>query len=221
MGKATSLGELREARRSFSPAWSVPILAVGAFVASYVVAAVLYPGGTYEDPTRRTYSFLHNYFCDLLDAQTKAGRMNPARPVAIAGTVVLCAGLSVLWWNVPRLFPSARRRATLVRGAGLASGLITPWVATRAHDAAIRGGIAFGVIGFAATMTAKGAHRAGRLEAVAWATLAFVLANYAMWETRVGLVWMPLVQKAALSLFLLWVVVVSFCLRSLPPTTQT
>jgi hypothetical protein len=213
MGKATSFDEPRLAKRRLPPRSLVPILAAGAFVVLYAWAAVLYPGGTHEDPTRTTYSFVHNYWCDLLDAETKAGRSNPGRPAAIAAMVVLCGGLSVLWWNVPRLFPTARGRALWVRSAGIASGLIAPWVGTRAHDAVIRAAGLFGVVGFVATMTARGAHRARRLEIVSWTAIAFALANYAMWETRIGLAWMALVQKGAFAFFLLWIVLVSLRLR--------
>jgi hypothetical protein len=213
MSDAPSFDERSKAGRSLPPVWSVPIVAAFVFVGLYATAAVLYPGGTYQEPSRSGYSFVDNYFCDLLDAQTKAGRGNAGRPVAIAAMVVLCVGISVFWWSVPKLFPGARVRAAVVRASGLASGLVTPWVATRAHDAVIHGAGLLGVIGFVGTMTAPGAHRTRTVEVAAWTAIAFVVANYLIWVTRVGLAWMALVQKGAFSFFLLWMVLVALRLR--------
>ena len=156
------------------------------------------------------FSLLKNYWCDLLDETTYGGRPNPARPVALLATTLLCAGLANLWWRVPTLYPpDASRRAILVRAFGVASGLATPLVATRFHDIAIDLAVLLGVLAFAGTMSALG-KRAGpalaRLSAVA---LALVSANYLMWRTRIGISALPLVQKAAFVAFLTWVVVVA------------
>jgi hypothetical protein len=213
MSRATSIDERRKGPGAVPPAWSVPIAAAGVFVLLYAFAAVLYPGGTYAEPTKGAYSFVDNYFCDLLDAYAKGGQRNPGRPAAIAAMVVLCAGLAVFWWNVPKLFPAARVRAAVVRAAGVASGLVTPWVATRAHDAVIHTGVFLGVIGFVGTMTAPGAHRTRTVEVAAWTAIGFAVANYVIWVTRIGLSSMALVQKGAFSFFLLWVVLVALRLR--------
>jgi hypothetical protein len=187
----------------------LPVAGVVVFVGLYAVAAWLYPGGTREDPGRTGFSFVDNYWCDLLDRTTYGGRPNPSASVGVTAMVVLSAGLAVLWWTVPVLFPRARRTASLVRLAGLGSGVIAPCVATRFHDLAIHVSGLLAVIAFVATMTALGRRVGIGVRAVAALALGLSLATYLVWQTRVGLSLLPLVQKAAFAAFLGWIVLVA------------
>jgi hypothetical protein len=187
----------------------IPAVSVGIFTGLYALSAYLYPGGTRDDPSRVGFSLVDNYWCDLLDARTCGGRLNPSRPIALAAMIVLCAGLSVLWWTVPTLFQGARRRGRLVRSAGLASAVVTPLVGTPFHDSAINAAGLLGVAAFGATITAAG-NDGGRAPGfLAVSTLVLMAANFIIWETGAGLLVLPLIQKVAFASFLLWVVVTS------------
>lgn len=184
----------------------VGIAGVLAFVVLYAVAAALYPGGTRADPGRAAFSLLDNYWCDLLDDPTYGGRPNPARPIALAATVVLCAGMSAVWWRVATVFRASRRRAAVVRFAGVGSGVLIPLVATRFHDVAIDAAGLLGAVAFLAAMSMLGRRAGTALPRLGWAALALALTTYLLWRTRRGLVALPLVQKAAFAAFLSWVV---------------
>lgn len=182
---------------------------MAAFVCLYARAAWLYPGGTKSEPLRVGFSLVDNYWCDLLDATTHGGRHNPGRPIAVFATIVLCAGLSVLWWTVPMLFPDARWRERIVRSAGLASAVLTPFVATPWHDLVIDVAGLLGVVAFGVTMSAMG-RRGGRgATLLAGSTLGLAVTNFIIWQTGAGLRVLPLIQKAAFAALLCWVVVVS------------
>jgi hypothetical protein len=183
-----------------------PALSVAAFVFLYAVAASLYPGGTRAEPSRVGFSFLDNYWCDLLDEITYGGRQNPARRPAIVATVILSAGLAALWWNVPTLCPDARRRAAVARWSGLSSAMVIPFIASRLHNVAIDIAALLGVVAFVAAMSALG-RRAGRsLVMLASVALALSLTNYTLWRTGIGLSVLPIVQKGAFTAFLGWIV---------------
>jgi hypothetical protein len=206
--------------RSTSPwrllSWVVPIAAVALFVVLYTVAAVLFPGGTRADPTRTGFSFLHNYWCDVLDATSYGGRHNPGRPVALAAMVVIFGGLAVLWMAAPALFPRAPRRGWIVRVAGVGCALVAPWVGAGFHDSAIRVAAALGAIAFVTTFTALKREK-GRTELLrigGWCVLVVVAVNYFIWETGLGLPILPAIQKLAFAGFLTWVVLLSLLLRS-------
>jgi hypothetical protein len=193
------------------PKWlrSIPAISAGAFALLYALSAWLYPGGTWDDPTRVGFSLASNYWCDLLDATTYGGHPNPGRPYAIVAMIVLCTGLSVLWWTVPALFRHAPRRGRVVRFAGFASAVATPLVATHWHDVAIYTAGAFGVVAFAVTMSAIG-NRGGRASRLlAASTLLLALVNFMIWQTRAGIKFLPIVQKAAFVAFLCWIVFTS------------
>ena len=195
--------------------WLVPIAAVIAFVALYAVAAVLFPGGTRAEPTRTGFSFLHNYWCDLMDATTHGGRTNPGRPVALAAMVVICGGLAVLWTAAPVLFRRAPRRGWVVRVAGVGCALVAPWVGAGFHDRAIRVAVALGAVAFVTTLTALEPEHARReiLRISGWCVLAVVAVTYFIWETGFGLPILPALQKLAFIGFLIWVVLLALRLR--------
>ncbi len=187
----------------------IPAFSVVVFTGLYALAAWLYPGGTKSDPNRVGFSLADNYWCDLLDGTTYGGRPSPSRPIALAAMIVLCAGLSVLWWTVPALFQGARRRGRLVRSAGLASAIVTPLVATPLHDWAIDAAGLLGVVAFGATMSAMSNHGGRASRVLAAVALLLAVANFIVWQTGAGLVILPLIQKVAFTSFLLWVVVTS------------
>jgi hypothetical protein len=196
--------------------WLVPIAAVLTFAVLYAAAAVIFPGGTRAEPGRTGFSFVHNYWCDLMDATTYGGRANPARPVALAAMVVLCGGLAVLWLAAPALFPRAPRRGWVVRVAGVACALVAPFAGAGFHDSAIRVAVALGAVGFVTTLTALEPARAGTstLRIAGWCVLAVVAVNYFIWETGIGLPILAAVQKVAFIGFLTWVVLLALRLRN-------
>jgi hypothetical protein len=199
------------ARSGSSFAWAsrIPAFSVGAFACLYALSAWLYPGGTKDDPTRIGFSLVDNYWCDLLDATTRGGHHNPGRPVAFAAMIVLCTGLSVLWWTVPALFPDARWRGWLVRSAGLASAVLTPFVGTPWHDLAIDVAGLLGVVAFGATVSATGSCGGRVSTLLAGSTLVLALTNFIVWQTGAGIRVLPLIQKAAFAALLCWIVFIS------------
>jgi hypothetical protein len=194
--------------------WLPPLAAVATFIALYLWAAKLYPGGSFVHPDRAGFSLTENYWCDLLYTTSYGGRENRGRPLAIAATVLLSAGLVTLWWAVPGLFPQARGRAPLVRFSGLASAVITPFIATRHHDLAIQVATLSGLVAFVTTMMAlkKGAGAGTR--AVAWSALFLIVVTYLIWQTGFGHPLLAIMQKGAFTAFLAWVVLVALRLRA-------
>lgn len=194
--------------------WLLPIATVFCFIVLHVAAALLYPGGTRADPGRRGFSFVQNYWCDLLDTTTYGGRRNPGRPIALAAMAVLCCGLAVLWLAVPALFPSAPGRGWIVRLGGVGCAMVVPWVASRFHDLAINLAGLFGVVSLVATITAVRRDIGGEsLNTGGWCVLALVVVNYFIWETGLGLWLLPLVQRIAFAALLVWVVLLALRLR--------
>lgn len=182
-----------------------PIAAVLAFAVLYVLSAALYPGGTRADPSRVGFSFADNYWCDVLDMVTYGGKPNPAAPIALGATVLLALGLAVLWWLAPILFPAARVRAVIVRGAGVISGAVTPLIATRHHDLVINVAVLAGTVAFVITMTAVRAREGRHLVVLGALAFAAATTNFVMWRTGWSLPLLPLVQKGAFVFFLAWV----------------
>ncbi len=182
---------------------------VALFLALYTLSAALYPGGTREDPSYRGFSLAQSYTCDLFDEKGYSGLSNPGRPFALVAMAVLAVGLVALFWHVPHVAPEAKRRRTVVRTAGLTSCLFAPFVATRFHDLVIDGAGLLAFVAFAASMSLVGRRGNGLLVGLAGSACAAAVVTLAIWHSRVGVHYLPGIQKVFLGLFVLWILAMS------------
>jgi hypothetical protein len=72
----------------------LPIIGCVLFIILYVVAGLLYPGGSGTDKTSVGYNWTKNYWCNLLNNTAINGQINIAKPVAMTAMVILCISLS-------------------------------------------------------------------------------------------------------------------------------
>jgi len=100
-----------------------------------IVAMLVYPGGTYTDPTTTRYLFSLNFFSDLGRLETFLGERNLiAMPLFVAALVTAAIG-QVLYFRIKLSFfrSSAYRLAFVGSIAGSLTGLgylgvaLTPW----------------------------------------------------------------------------------------------
>ena len=75
-----------------------PLMGMGLFVFLYILAAINYPGGSWNFIDQNGFSFGHNYLCDLLDHYAINGKINSARFFARAALRTLCASIILLWF---------------------------------------------------------------------------------------------------------------------------
>jgi len=68
----------------------LPMGGMGLFMVLYVLAAIIYPGGSWIVPGQNGFSFWNNYLCNLLDQDAINGELNSARHFARASLGVLC-----------------------------------------------------------------------------------------------------------------------------------
>ncbi len=110
------------------------IAALGLFVVTLLLAAGAYPGGSWFHPTPGGgFSWLENFWCDLLREPAHGGAPNP-RAVWLATLAFgwLALALWPFWLEVSSLL--APRRARFVRVAGPISALATASVALMPSD---------------------------------------------------------------------------------------
>ncbi|MFT3824495.1 MAG: hypothetical protein QM731_11265 [Chitinophagaceae bacterium] len=181
------------------------------FVLLYIIAALLYPGGSQFDPQAKGFSVLHNYWCNLLNVQALNGTPNTARPVAIAAMIVLCLSLSLFWYLFPACtdLPVYFRKA--IRISGTLGMLIAIFLfANLYHDVVIN------IAGVAALMaligTAIGIYR-NKWYGLFWfgmgCAVLIGINNY-IYYTGNGLYALPVVQKITFACFLLWISLINF-----------
>jgi len=182
----------------------LPFVGMGLFILFYLVAASRYPGGSWADPSQVGFSWRHNYLCDLLDTQALNGELNVGRYWARVALGVLCAGLLLLWYQLPDLMDPSPVLRRVLRLSGAAAFGTTIFLNSGTHDLTVR--IA-GIFGMVALLSAViGLWRSGHL----WISLlggwclGIFLLNYAVYETGSFIRMLPLIQKITFASFLGW-----------------
>lgn len=79
-----------------------PVLGTIIFVMVYIIATFFYPGGSQVDKNSIGFSWINNYWCNLQNENAINGQHNPAKPIAMAGMLVLCLTLTFFWFLFPR-----------------------------------------------------------------------------------------------------------------------
>src|ERR1700678_3633252 len=101
------------------------------------IAMLLYPGGTYTDPTTHGYSFFANFFSDLGATRTPSGAVNTLSMILFTSSLTLVGiGLAVFFVALIQFFRDSRS-GPLLPYAGALLGVIaglcfvgvafTPW----------------------------------------------------------------------------------------------
>jgi hypothetical protein len=174
------------------------------FVLFYVLAAQSYPGGSAVNPMEEGFSLRYNYLCDLLDTETIGGSLNTARHWARAGLLVLCVGLTYLWYRLGIFLPSPQWQLRAMRISALLAFGSAGLLAIADHDITVRIAGLFGIITL--ILTLKGLWRAKRMKLLGfgiWCLLTFLI-NYLLYETGSFYRVLPLIQKVTFLSFLGW-----------------
>jgi hypothetical protein len=186
-----------------------PAVGVVAFFALYAVAALLYPGGSHDDHARPGFSFVHNYFCDLLSPVAVNGEPNRGRFFGMLAMALVVPTLALFWHSVVALYPKQRGHVATTRVAGSVSALAMLLLLSPFHDWAVQLGGGFGLIAFGAALVALPRARHGAVFAGGIAAAAVSTACFFIWRTGLALPALAPLQKLAFALFLAWVFVAS------------
>src|SRR5262245_44894499 len=115
----------------------VPVYSIILYVILYLLAASLYPGGSFIDHSSKGFSWSHNYWCELMAPQAQNGEKNTARPVVITAMAILALGLCFFWYTAANLFERKKAGYYLIRYAGIASALVWVFFLADIHDTVV------------------------------------------------------------------------------------
>ncbi len=186
-----------------------PAGGVLSFLALYTLAALLYPGGSYDDRHAAGFSLVRNYFCDLLHPEALNGQPNPGRMFGLVAMAVIVPTLALFWLSVVQLYPRQRALVMTTRIAGSISALATLLLLTPFHDSAVEIGGGFGLVAFFSVLFALPRAEHGLLFLGGLAALVVSSVCFFIWRTGLGMPALAGLQKLAFALFLAWVFVAS------------
>lgn len=175
----------------------------------YVGAAFCYPGGSQQDKYAKGFSWMHNYWCNLMNENAMNGQPNTARPIALGSLVLLCIALAGFWIIFPQHAPFTRKLRLLFQLSGIASMLTGVFIFTRFHDVLIDISTLLGLV--ALTGTFIGLYKL-RWKGLFWMgifTLLLIALNNLLYYREGLLYYLPLVQKITFGYVLLWICLIN------------
>lgn len=181
-----------------------PLIGSFLFVILYVIAAILYPGGSGADKTAIGYSWTDNYWCNLLSEKAINGQTNTARPVAVTAMFILGLSLSSFWILFPALTQLKKDHQLFIQVAGTVCMLTSSLLLTRIdHDLAVNTSSAFGLVAMIGTLIALYQLKWKWLFAMGLFDLLLAALNNYLYHSN-EMMYLPVVQKFSFLSFLIW-----------------
>lgn len=184
----------------------MPIFGTLIFVVLYVVATLLYPGGSQADKNSVGFSWANNYWCNLLNENAINGQGNPAKPVAMTGMFVLCLTLAFFWFLFPKHINLDQKLKLIIQISGTLAMTISFFLFTNInHDLVTNLASIFGLV--ATTVTFIGLYKTKWFGLLAFGLLNILLVglNNYVYYTKGLIAYLPVIQKISFASFLIWV----------------
>ena len=196
-------------KQQLSEKWTViPITGIVLFIILYVIAANYYPGGSNLNPKAQGFDWVNNYWCDLFAKTAKNGVHNSGRIFALTGMITLFSSMTVFWYYLPQFFHERKLNTLIIRYTGSISMFVLIFIFTQFHDSVIGIGSTISAIPMAATLNELKKHRLNALYYLGWFCIILILLNFAIYITNWHIVFLPVIQKITLLLFLVWIALI-------------
>jgi hypothetical protein len=188
----------------------IPLLGIPSFVLLYVWASFYYPGGSQADAQSTGFSWVNNYWCNLLNSTAINGQTNPAQPIAMTAMVVLCISLAVFWYLFPMISLSKTLSVRITQFTGVAA-MGTALLLNSSVDHDLITNLA-SLLGLMAVMGTLIGLRRLQWNVLFWfgtMNLLLVLLNNLLYYNAELIRYLPLVQKISFAAFLVWLFLIS------------
>jgi hypothetical protein len=186
-----------------------PIFGAILFVVLYIVATVFYPGGSQVDKNSIGFSWIHNYWCNLLNENAINGRHNPAKPIAMTGMFVLCSALTFFWLLFPIHINIGKVAKLVIQVSGTFAMIITFFLFTNIdHDLVTNLASIFGLIATVGTFIGLYKVQWYGLFIFGFLNILLVGLNNYVYYSEGLIIYLPIIQKISFASFLVWICII-------------
>lgn len=186
----------------------VPLLGTLVFLILYVIGSLVYPGGSQMDKHSEGFSWMNNYWCNLLGLYAINGEYNPARPIAITGMFVLCVTMSVFWYLFPKRIEYDKNNKLIIQLSGSLSMSVAMFVFTEMHDAIINTAGLLGIIAIVGSLIGLYKIKWYGLMIFGSLNLGLLLLNNYIYHIKIFIVYLPMIQKISFISYLIWICII-------------
>ena len=180
----------------------LPLLGSFLFILFYLLATLFYPGGSQADAQAKGFSWLHNYWCNLLNEYAINRQPNNGRPYALAASFFLSLTLLAFWLVAVRQLAFSKLGKRIVLSSGLIALALLPFLSTTYHDTVINVAASFGLLSMAMIYRAVYTKGWRGLFYFGLFNVVLVAINNYIYHFAGSLYWLPLVQKITFLSFL-------------------
>jgi hypothetical protein len=184
----------------------LPVIGCVLFVILYVVAALLYPGGSAIDKISVGYNWTENYWCNLLNNKAINGQINTAKPVAMTAMAILCISLSFFWILFPILAQLKKYHRLIIQIGGTASMIAAFLLLTNIdHDLAVNFSSSLGFVAMLGILVALYQLKWNKLFVFGLFNMVLIALNNYLYYIISDMTYLPIVQKLTFLSFLFWI----------------
>lgn len=186
----------------------------------YIFATLLYPGGSQVNKNSIGFSWVNNYWCNLLNTNAINGEPNPAKPIALLGMFVLCFTLSFFWFIFPGYMNSNKNLKLTIQASGILTMTVAFFLFTDInHDLVTNLASSLGAIATIGTFIGLYKNKLFKLFAFGLLNILLAGINNLFYYNKELIVYLPVIQKISFASFLIWVCCINMYLYSRHNTT--
>lgn len=163
-------------------------------LALVLLSTRFYPGGTTEHSTAVGFDWSRNYLTHLFRPVALNGEPNAARPYAIAGMWLFCAGMAELFRQLAKTM-APDRQAKWLHICGIAAMVYAALTVTRMHDLMVTLALIFFVAAEMLLLHWLWQRRRFRPWVAGAASLALLIAASLIYYTQMAIAVLPAMQK--------------------------
>jgi hypothetical protein len=192
---------------------NIVLIGIAFSILCLIMASLYYPGGSPKDSHSVGFQWTENYISDMLEYKAVNGSDNTARPLAVAGVVLmgLCTGFAFVRFARK---VGLKKYSFVIQYGGLLMILLTALgTAPLLHDLSVTLSIFLNLLVFFYVMIVLLKSRLLVFKVLSVVFLAsFYGASY-MFGTKTGLEYMPLVQKITHVVQIIWILGLEYFTR--------
>lgn len=184
----------------------IPIIGIIAFIALYIYASTLYPGGSQANLNTEEFDWIHNYWCNLMNEKGMNGKHNPARPWSISAMTILCLSVMVFFIQFANLFIEGANWRRIIKISGILSMSTALLIFTKHHDLMTMLSSAFGLFAVLGIMRAIFKSQWTNYKRGGIICILLLAINNFIYYTEYYITYLPLLQKITFTIVLLWII---------------
>jgi hypothetical protein len=194
----------------------LPISGTLIFVLLYFFAAFFYPGGSQVDRNSIGFSWINNYWCNLLNETAINGQPNTAKPIALTGMFILCFTLSFFWFIFPTQIKISKTLKLTIQVSGILAMTVAFFLFTHLnHNLITNLASSLGALATIGTLIGLYKNKLFGLFAFGLFNVLLVALNNLCYYNKELIVYLPLIQKISFVTFLIWICSINIKLSSI------